>query len=239
MHVRDQRAFTRLSQLRRLIDRCRALATEFNLEEALGQPGSGEMTLPGSLAIDQLLSPKRYRKLRMMIRKAFGLDIEPLKRFYPLLICHLIDERILAGSRRHALDEDLWRYAREQGKELLGLERLEEQQALLHQISLESQLRALLQIGRRVSRHRKQVVKMADLYAAGDAARIYRAARRGAGEHRRLMLYNRNAAMADRLDHLIRSKSIFAVVGAGHLWGGKGMLRLLKKKGYSLTAMHA
>jgi uncharacterized protein YbaP (TraB family) len=47
-------------------------------------------------------------------------------------------------------------------------------------------------------------------------------------------LYERNAIQANSIDTLIRQHSIFVGVGAAHLPGSKGVIELLRKKGYTL-----
>jgi uncharacterized protein YbaP (TraB family) len=43
--------------------------------------------------------------------------------------------------------------------------------------------------------------------------------------------------MAHRLNLMVREQSLFAAIGAGHLAGEKGVLRLLKKQGLKLKAI--
>ena len=43
--------------------------------------------------------------------------------------------------------------------------------------------------------------------------------------------------MADKIAEIISEKSLFAAIGAGHLGGKKGVLYLLKKKGFELRAV--
>lgn len=52
------------------------------------------------------------------------------------------------------------------------------------------------------------------------------------------MIYLRNEIMAKRIDSVLQlGKSLFSGVGAAHLPGDKGMLRLLEKMGYTVTPM--
>ena len=54
---------------------------------------------------------------------------------------------------------------------------------------------------------------------------------------RRVLIFARNARMAERFDELAREQALFAAVGAAHLPGGKGMLRLLKHRGWRVRAV--
>lgn len=55
--------------------------------------------------------------------------------------------------------------------------------------------------------------------------------------YRENMLYKRNANMVKVLDSIMQNKSVFAGVGAAHLAGDKGMLNMLKQKGYTVKPL--
>lgn len=48
-------------------------------------------------------------------------------------------------------------------------------------------------------------------------------------------LDQRNENWIPKIEEIITSKSAFIAVGAGHLGGPNGVIRLLEKKGYTLT----
>ena len=50
------------------------------------------------------------------------------------------------------------------------------------------------------------------------------------------LFFERNIKMTNKiLSYLKSSESYFVIVGAGHLIGEKGIVRLLEKKGYEVT----
>ena len=51
---------------------------------------------------------------------------------------------------------------------------------------------------------------------------------------REKFLYRRNEIQADAIDSILTTKSLFAGVGAAHLPGNRGVIELLRKKGYQL-----
>jgi uncharacterized protein YbaP (TraB family) len=53
------------------------------------------------------------------------------------------------------------------------------------------------------------------------------------------LIVKRNQTMANSLDSLLKTKSVFAVVGAGHLSGTTGIISLLREKGYNLRPVLA
>ncbi len=234
MHVRDRRAFGLLPPVQACIDRCAVFATEFNLEEINLHFDPQSMLLPGGLTLDRLIGSRKYDKLRRILLKSIGLDIHLFRAQKPLLLANMVDERILARDMPYALDEMLWRYAREREKHLLGIETYAEQLAILNQIPVGQQVEALLGIGRNIRRHRRHLKRMTRLYEEGQIGELYRSARRGAQGLRHLMIDDRNVLMAGRIAAIVREHTAVCAVGAGHLAGGKGLLRLLKQQGLSL-----
>jgi Uncharacterized protein conserved in bacteria len=71
-------------------------------------------------------------------------------------------------------------------------------------------------------------------YAQGDIQGLYKSAKKDAKGMRKVLLYRRNRLMAKRFAEIASREPLFCAVGAGHLAGGKGMLRLLKNAGFSL-----
>lgn len=232
MHVQDQRAFTFLQQAYEKIAGCDIMALEFDLGEAPTGMGPSLVRLPEGVSLTQLIPDKKFRKIRKIFRKVAGIDLNKLQYFSPMLVSNIINERILSQDMPVSLDEHLWKYARNLGKPIVGIESYHEQLAILQQIPLEYQVQSLVEMGLHISRHRRQLLRMAEVYREGDIFKLYRAARRSASGLRQLLLYRRNRIMADRISELAAEQRVFCAIGAGHLAGGKGVLRYLKQEGW-------
>ncbi len=231
MHVRDNRAFRLEQQVRELLERTEAFAAEYHLEAGARLFDPSAFTLPEGKRLQDFIPPRRYQKLRRILLKAFELDIEFYNRTLPIFIVHQISMRVLKEDRALPLDEYLWNLARAMGKEMLGIETPEEQLEILSKVPLEHQLRDLLHIGRNVKKFRRNLHHLAEVYVEGDLARLHKLARRSAGTLRKTLLIERNRVMSERIATLTAERSVFIAVGVGHLSGGKGILRQLKKKG--------
>lgn len=55
--------------------------------------------------------------------------------------------------------------------------------------------------------------------------------------YRKNMLYIRNGNMAESLDSVMQTAKVFAGIGAAHLPGDKGVIELLRKKGYTVKPL--
>jgi uncharacterized protein len=54
-------------------------------------------------------------------------------------------------------------------------------------------------------------------------------------DYRKLMIYDRNIIMANRMVGLSEENSCFFAIGAAHLPGQKGVMALLKRQGYKIV----
>ena len=239
MHVRDERAFGARKLVYAAVDACVAFATEFNLHELAHAAEPDAMLLPDGQTLDQLLGARAYGRLRRILDKAFGVQLDRVRHLRPMIITNLITESLMANHYELSLDAHLWEYAEQQGKITLGIERYEDQVTLLRRLSLDIQLKGLVQMGRHPAKFKRQIQRTADQYAAGDLLGIYRSTRHGAGGMRRDLIFRRNAVMSRQIQTLGAEQSLFATVGAAHLPGGKGVLRLLKRAGVQVKPVRS
>jgi uncharacterized protein YbaP (TraB family) len=84
----------------------------------------------------------------------------------------------------------------------------------------------------------KEFNKMVDLYLAEDLETLYEMIQKSEEDiegFEQFMLIDRNISWIDRIGDLAKEKSSFFAVGAGHLAGDQGVIRLLQEAGYTLT----
>ena len=234
MHIRDQRAFQGMETVRACLDTCQALALEIDLDEGNAWSDPSALTLPDQTSLRDYLPLQGYLRLQKIFLKAFGVDLNYFQFLNPMALMELISERIMQKDHLLFLDAFLWEYATDQGKIRLGIESLESQQLLLSRIPLDLQLKMLKGIGRNPAHYRNLLNHLIRLYQDGDLPNLYRVSRKSAGNLRKWMLYDRNQVMADRIAGFLPRQTTFCGVGAAHLWGGKGVLRLLKQKGVKI-----
>ena len=86
-------------------------------------------------------------------------------------------------------------------------------------------------MGKRFKKHRKGLLKMTEQYQKAEIKKLYKSGLKSAKGLKKLLIYDRNLIMAERFYTHIKEQSMFYAVGAGHLGGEKGLLRLLKKRG--------
>ncbi|MEQ8703537.1 MAG: TraB/GumN family protein [Phaeodactylibacter sp.] len=235
MHVKDHQAYTFYDSACTRINECEALALELDLGRIDQEAQARLMQQSPAQSLETLLTARKLEKVRRFFLRVLEVDIYPLRQLSPLLISNLINERLLQEDHPIALDEMLWRYAKQQEKRILGIETYEEQLQVLQQISPEVQAQSIVAMAQQFRQHRRHLLRLTALYAGGNLPQLHKASKRSLSGMRYQMLYRRNELMAERIGEMINGQSVFCAIGAGHLYGGKGVLRLLKQQGFTVA----
>jgi len=216
------------------MDLCQVFATEFSLDEVDPVLLRKFSLLPDNQLLSDYLSEKKINKLEKILAKSLGLPLRSLLRMQPLMVINLISEQILAAYHPVSMDNELWKAALKKGKRMEGIETFEEQLQILKKIPIEYQVKNLVSIVSNLNQYRKKLLHLAQVYDTGDIQQLYKVSKQGMGSIRKLMLIDRNHLMAERIFEKIQTDSMFCAIGAGHLAGKEGVLRLLKKKGVTI-----
>jgi uncharacterized protein YbaP (TraB family) len=232
MHVRDPRAFDWLPVARRHLESCAVFAAEFDFAEADHQALGAALRLPEGETLETLLPRSAWKNLRRYSRQELQLTADAILHWHPMSISAALLEALMRDEAPHSLDETLWKNARMLGKTTTGVETFAEQLLILEKITLEQHLQNLTWLVKNFNRQRRRVKKMLEWYRRGEIRQLYQAAKRDAKGLRRVLIYDRNALMAQRFAEIARREPLFCAVGAAHLAGQKGMLRLLKRAGF-------
>jgi uncharacterized protein YbaP (TraB family) len=236
MHVRDLRAFAWLDVAKLRLESCAVFATEFDFSETDHTAVAAIMRLPGEDSLDQLLKPGAWKNLQHYCNKKLGIPAEELRFLHPMSVSLSLTNALMADNAEVSLDETLWVYAQSIGKRTTGVETFEEQLLALKNIPFKQHLKSLTWLLKNYKRQKRRLKKMLRWYSSGDLKLLYKAAKKDAKGMRRELLYERNKIMADRFTEIATTESLFCAVGAGHLAGQKGLLRLLKQKGFKVRA---
>jgi len=237
MHVKDKRAFGALPILEEKINKCEVFAAEFDLDDANQSQINFHTLLPENQLLENLFKPKRYHALSILFYKQTGMDIGLLNNQKPFFVYQLLTETLFKKDMPFALDHYLYEYAKEQSKTLAGVETFAEQIAILNNISIKEQATILNQTVKNFKKYRRQLKKLTDLYQSGNLSQLNKSARKSMGKLRKMMIDDRNFIMANRIAEMTNQQTTFAAVGAGHLGGKNGILRLLKLKGIKIKAI--
>jgi hypothetical protein len=190
--------------------------------------------------VEKHVSPETYRLIKKE-SKTLGMPIELLRMQKPwfLALSFQAMELVRLGySPEHGVDYHF--LTRAQGKKrILELESLEEQLSLLSGFSDREQEQFLLYTLETLSSMDRQVGNMVRAWTSGDAQAMESTLADVLPPDPSLALVvqklfdERNVKMMSKIEgYLTSNGSYFVIVGAGHLVGKKGIVEMLKSKGY-------
>lgn len=143
------------------------------------------------------------------------------------------------------LDLVLQARATRQGMPVSGLETVAEQLAVFDGLPLPQQIALLEDTVRMQADLDREFEALYKAYLARDLAAIVAISEKHESGDEQLynevmdrLLVQRNRRMAERMTPLLRQGGAFIAVGAAHLPGETGLLRLLEKAGYRVTAVY-
>lgn len=179
------------------------------------------------------------RSLRPLLARG-RLSFERLSMFKPWLLAMVLSNLELQRAGYKAeLGIDMHFFARRGKRRVDVLEGAEAQLGMLSKLGDSKQERFLLYTLHDLARTRSLMKRIVTLYKRGDHRRLSRlllsSAHRFPGIHR-MMFTERNRAMAETIDAMLEksSETHLIIVGAGHVGGRTGLLRLLSRKGFEL-----
>jgi hypothetical protein len=237
MHAKDKKLFRFSESFHKAFAEAEKFAMEISLDNTMYVGIFNMMMADENYDIHDYLSDAEYARLDAWLRKEFGFKLSLFERIKPIFIYIMTNKASLGSGNRQFLDEYLYTLARQQGKEIIGLETIEEQVAALESISIEEQFQMILKSIDRQRQENRAYKKLLRAYLKQHLNRLYALMQQSMLSETayRKMIDERNIIMVKRLIPLLHDHSVFVAVGAGHLAGGHGMIELLRKEGYEVA----
>lgn len=205
------------------------------------------MTMMTNNKISNLISPEDYKLVSEELQKASGYSLKLFDSFKPMQATLLLsisrmkklNEEALAKYPGQALDFYISNTGKKAGKTVTQLESMEEQiKMVFDHDPVEVQAKNLVASAKGGEPLMKSYVEMFDLYLNKDLDGLYKLMEDSPEEFDMdYLVKNRNENWVKKLPEIMASGSQFIAVGAGHLPGENGLIKLLRKKGYNVEGV--
>ncbi|HEX2828304.1 MAG TPA: TraB/GumN family protein [Burkholderiales bacterium] len=244
IHISDPRVTALPAPVRSAFDAARSFAVEVTLDPATMLQAAHRTIYTDGRDLRTVIGAPLFEKVAAG-SGTLGLPPELLKGFKPWAIGLFLSTPDVDPT--NVLDFVLQRNAMEQKKALHSLETIDEQLDVFDKLSERDQvafLRAALEARERLP---ALVQRMTTAYLARDLAALTRISEeeRGDAETRRMttalmqrLLYDRNVLMAKRAETLFAGGNVFVAVGALHLYGDRGVLAELARRGLRVSRVY-
>ncbi|HVT86968.1 MAG TPA: TraB/GumN family protein [Chitinophagaceae bacterium] len=229
--------------LKKAISHCDNVYLEVQMDDLFEMIGAlGQMKMNGDTTLQDLLSKEDYEKVKNYFEQKQSLiPFSMLETFKPILAASTLEESTLPCGTPVAMEQLIMQEAKNNEKEIKGLETMAYQAGILDSIPYTLQAKQLVNYIDSVQKgvdETKEFNELVDAYKKEDLNKLEELTKEsdiGMSRYTDILLYNRNRNWVKKLKTLMPGKSLVIAVGAGHLPGEKGVINLLRNEGYTVT----
>ena len=192
------------------------------------------MLLPEGKTLKTVLTPEQYKKLDAVLVDYMGVGLSN-----PMVAAHMGE-----FDPTNLIDQYFQKQAKQNNEPVGGLETLSFQASLLYGAPLKRQIQQLDCFLNNLDYYAQFTERMVKAYYAQDVKALldlmnekFNTTCDSTPEEMAQLLDNRNLDWASRMPAIMKAAPTLFVVGAGHLPGSKGVLKLLQEKGYTVEAV--
>ena len=235
MCPRDIRVSSSLRQVCAAVDR---IYMELDMDDPSALLGMlGEMNMKDGKQLGDLLSEKDMDRLKAFFRDTMKMPIGMLMSAKPMMLSSLLYPKLSGCNASGGMETAIMKLARENKKEIVGLETFAFQAGLFDSIPYETQARELMEMIDSMGLQRKYFDTMTAMYLRQDLdemASLFSRPEYGMLQQQDLLLDRRNRNWVGQLKTILPKERVLIAVGAGHLAGPNGLISLLRKEGFRL-----
>lgn len=251
IHMINKDDFLLTDETKTSFDKSKRITFEINMEEMNDISTMftliNKVLMPDAITLKDLLAKEDYdfvkEKLSDLGLPALMMGI--LERVKPLFLTTFasgdMDPNGLQNGAIVSYEMEFMEMAQQTEKEMAGLETIEYQLSIFDSIPLKAQAQMLLESLKAESEGSDQFVEMVKLYLSQDIEGMqvmFDNEDAGMAEYEDVLLTNRNRNWIPVMRGMMKEKPTFFAVGAGHLGGENGVIRLLRQAGYTLKPLH-
>lgn len=186
--------------------------------------------------LKDFLTPEQFVKVDEMMKSLLGYSAEDLKMVKPLMlgVMALTSPKAI-GCTPTVYDLTLMQNAVAKKMPVVGLETVASQLKVIDSRPINKQATDLYEIARDPQKSINELKKLMAVYKLQDSDKLFETTNSlmtSDKEFQTRLLAERNVAWIPKLEAAFKEKTTFVAVGAGHLGGKKGVIKLLRKKGY-------
>ncbi|MDV6170391.1 TraB/GumN family protein [Flavobacterium sp. DG1-102-2] len=201
----------------------------------------GMVMMKDGKKISTLLSKEDYALVSEFVKANSGMPLSMMDTMKPFIVSAMVYPAML-GCPMQSFEGELAKVSAEQKEEVYGLETVSEQMDVFDVIPYEDQMKELVKMAKEgIDKSKGQFKLMMDAYARKDLnalmAMMNDAENPMYSDHNDVLLTNRNKNWIPKIEKAAEEKPTFFGVGAAHLAGDEGVIKLLRKKGYKVEAV--
>lgn len=227
--------------MKKSLAECKQVCFELDMDDpsVLTEASAGLMSL-GNKKLQDYFTPEQWKRLSRFMHDSAGIELGQMQMIKPMMLESLLASRTLDCPMPVSYEANIMEQAQKAKQEIVGLEDVKEQIAVVNTLPDDSVVAGLMQMTDSFAQTKAEYAKMLYAYKQQDLPALYEQVQssKELGDDMGAFLDERNKKWIPRIARMIKEKPSFFAVGAGHLWGELGVIALLRKSGYTVTPIH-
>lgn len=224
------------------LDKTQQLYLELDMDDPNMQATMmGGMMMKDGKTMSSMVSAEDFKAVDDFLTREMGMSAKMVNTLKPTMISTMLYSKML-DCPMQSFEMELMRVTQEQKEETFGLEKVEDQMAIFDAIPYETQMEALVKTAKdNMKSDKEEFNKMMAVYKTKDITAMLNfmdeSENKMYSDFRDVMLDKRNKNWIAVIEKVAKDKPTFFGVGAAHLAGDNGVIKLLRKKGYKVEAV--
>ena len=170
-----------------------------------------------------------------------GMSINMMQNIKPFFLSSMLYPKMI-DCPMESFELELMKVTKEQNEEVFGLETIEEQLQVFETIPYEDQVADLIRMAKdNIEYDKATFADLLDVYKSENITAMLDMmddeTNQTTAKHQDILLKNRNIKWISKIEEFTKQQSTFFGVGAGHLAGEYGVIKLLRKAGFTVSAV--
>ncbi|MEI7595222.1 MAG: TraB/GumN family protein [Bacteroidota bacterium] len=236
IHIQDKRVFSMDTIVMKKFNLCQAYAMELLIDKIDPVKMREMIMLPGNKVITNFISKTDSVLLFDSYKANYGGNFALLNRMKPFFISSQLMQNEMPKDMPDALDMYFLKLAKKANKTTLGIEELSDQLGAIEKISIDEQVKMLMDAVKDTSKQENNFEDLLDAYLNSNLDEMLKLSNDTTlpENFNKAFLIDRNKKMAKNIAKYCTEQITFNAIGAAHLGGKEGVVELLRKKGYTV-----
>lgn len=197
--------------------------------------------MKGGVTMSSLMTEEEVKIVDAFLKENVSVSIKMVDRFKPFMISAMFIPKLLECPMQ-TIETELVKISKEQKEEVYGLESILDQLTVFDKIPYKTQVEELVKTAKdNMVNDKVEMKKMLAIYNNKDIEGMLNlmdeSENKISSDFNDILLNDRNANWIPIIEKVSKEKPTFYGVGAGHLAGENGVIKLLRKKGYKVEAV--
>ena len=189
----------------------------------------------GNSALTKTLTSSQCKELNEILKKTAGMTLNQVDNYTMATVMSLITVKTFGCANIRSYEMEFIKKAKAENKKIIGLEKLKAQLDFISNAYTDQEMITMLK-----EMNTENTKKMVQYYIQEDISNLYLNVtdKKVMNEKTKsFLLDQRNNNWVTIMPEMMKKESVFFAVGAGHLSGDKGLIKLLIKSGYTVKAI--